>query len=178
MLTLTLFRHAKSSWDAPQLRDIDRPLNQRGKSQARKMGEWLSERQIDPDLLICSTARRARQTLKQLRKNWDCKADTVFESRLYLASPGVIIGLLDEFGKKIPHIMVIGHNPGLHILATRLAQKGESQALQRLAEKYPTSAVSVIESKAGKWKKIARAPGNLLYFATPKSLADDRATIS
>ena len=171
MLTLSILRHAKSDWGDPTLRDIDRPLNMRGKSQAKRMGAYLSENMIAPDLIICSNAKRARQTLKQMMKNWKSDAETIVDGRLYLASPSTITSLLEEVGKKHAHIMIIGHNPGLHMLAGRLANAGNKDALQTLAEKYPTCAFCAIRSEAGKWRKFDKCAGELIYFATPKILA-------
>jgi phosphohistidine phosphatase len=170
MLTLTIIRHAKSSWGDPLLRDIDRPLNLRGKSQAQRMGTYLTKKLIKPDIILCSTAKRARQTLKHLKKNWHTQARILKESQLYLASLSTITMLLEEFGAGHSHIMIIGHNPGLHMLANRLADKGPVDSMRLLTEKYPTSTVCVIRSDADNWKEIENARGELLLFATPKIL--------
>ena len=171
MLTLSIVRHAKSSWGDASLRDIDRPLNERGKAQALRLGSYLSEKQISPDLIICSSAKRARQTLKQMKKNWHTDSEVVVENQLYLASPNTIIRLLGEYGARHTHIMIIGHNPGLHMLAHKLSVRGNDEDLAILAEKYPTGTLCTIKSRAEKWKKIGKASGKLIYLATPKQLA-------
>ena len=171
MLTLSIVRHAKSSWGDPSLRDIERPLNDRGRSQALNLGVFLAENMIDPDLIICSSAKRARQTLKYLQKNWNSDAEVIEENQLYLASVNTIIKLLDELGEKASHIMIIGHNPGLHMLAEQLASNGNEDDLALLQEKYPTGTLCMIKSSADKWKKIGKAAGKLVYLATPKQLA-------
>ena len=171
MLTLSIVRHAKSSWGDPELRDIERPLNSRGKSQALNLGIFLAENMIDPDLVICSPATRARQTLKYLQKNWNSNAEVIIEKELYLASVMTMVRLLGETGQKHNHIMIIGHNPGLHMLADKLATNGEEDDLSLLHEKYPTGTLCVIGSQADKWKKIGKAAGKLIYLATPKQLA-------
>ena len=171
MLTLSIVRHAKSSWGDPGLRDIDRPLNDRGKGQAQQLGNYMSDEMIAPDLIICSSAKRARQTLKQMKKNWLSEAELIIESRLYLASPNTITALLGEYGQNHSHIMIIGHNPGLHMLAHKLAVRGDDDDLAILQEKYPTGTLCGIRSKADKWKKIGKAAGTLIYLATPRQLA-------
>jgi len=171
MLTLSIVRHAKSSWDDTTLRDIDRPLNERGKQQAQRLGNWLEESAIAPGLIICSTAKRVRQTLKKLQSNWHSDAELNIESRLYLASPNTIVSLLAEKGADHSHIMIIGHNPGLHILADKLVDTGDKDDLALLGEKYPTGTFCSINSKTDKWKKIGKSSGELIYLATPKQLA-------
>lgn len=171
MLTLSIVRHAKSSWGTPSLRDIDRPLNTRGKSQAQKLGTFLSDHELLPDLIICSSAKRARQTLKHLKKKWTTDAEIIVEDQLYLASPGTITTLLEELGNQHDHIMIIGHNPGLHMLAMRLAHHGKADDLDVLMEKYPTATLSVIQSDANKWEDIESGSGELKHFITPKNLA-------
>ena len=171
MLTLSIVRHAKSSWGDASLRDIDRPLNERGKQQAQRLGSWLEETGISPELIICSAANRARQTLKKMQTNWQTDAELIVENRLYLASPNTIISLLAEHGSERSHIMIIGHNPGLHMLAHALAHKGDTDHIALLREKYPTGTLCTINSKADKWKKIGKNSGKLIYLATPKQLA-------
>ncbi len=170
MLTLTMLRHAKSSWGDPLLRDKDRPLNARGKSQTKQMGEHLSQQNIDPDLIICSSAKRARQTLKQVSKNWQTDARIVLEDRLYLASTSSILSLFEEYGNSANHIMIIGHNPGFHTLASSLAASGDAHDIATLSQRYPTGTLCVIKSNAVQWQNIDSEAGELVIFTTPKSL--------
>ncbi len=171
MLTLSIVRHAKSSWGDPGLRDIDRPLNERGKAQAQRLGIYLANENISPDLIICSSAKRARQTFRQMDKDWQSDAEMIVDNRLYLATPNTIMAVLDEFGENHAHVMIIGHNPGFHMLAHKLADAGHKDDLAILQEKYPTGTLCVIRSKADKWKKIGKSAGKLIYLATPKQLA-------
>ncbi len=166
-----MIRHAKSSWDDPSQRDIDRPLNARGKKQSRQLGTFMEEQQIAPDRILCSPAKRARQTLKQIGKNWQCDAETVIENRLYLASVNTIRSLLEEYGKAHPHLLIIGHNPGLHMLAQKLAIRGTETDLDLLREKYPTATLCTIRVKTDCWKKIGKAGSKLIYLATPRQPA-------
>ena len=151
--------------------DKDRPLNARGKTQAQQMGSYLSQQQIEPELIICSSARRARQTLKKALKSWQSKAEIIFEDRLYLASTGTILSLLEELGKNASHLMIIGHNPGFHTLASGLATKGQGDDLLTLSQRYPTGTLCVIKSEADKWETLDQHAAKLDMFVTPKSLA-------
>ena len=170
MLTLTMLRHAKSSWGDTSLSDKERPLNGRGKSQAQQMGTHLTQKEIEPELIICSTAKRARQTLKQIMTHWQTNANVIYEDRLYLASTNSIVTLLAEHGSSVSHIMIIGHNPGFHQLASTLADTGDENDLATLSQRYPTATLCVIKSKAEQWKNIDQNTGELAIFTTPKSL--------
>ena len=152
------------------IRDKDRPLNARGKSQTQLMGEYLSQQGFDPDLIICSSAKRARQTLKQVSKNWQTDAKSVYEDRLYLASTSTILSLLQEYGSNANHIMIIGHNPGFHMLASSLADTGDAQDLATLSQRYPTGTLCVIKSNAVHWQNLDNGTAELTTFTTPKSL--------
>lgn len=167
---LTLVRHAKSSWDDSAVKDFDRPLNERGREQCEPMGELLQKTAIEPDLILCSTAKRARQTLNRLLKNWQTKAEIVFEGRLYLATSDRLLALLGKLGKNHKHIMLIGHNPGLHLLAFNLADRGEPAMLKTLAEKFPTLGMCSIKFESDAWKTLGN--GELAFFATPKTATD------
>jgi len=168
MLTLTLVRHAKSSWDEIGVSDSERPLNQRGKNQTGLMGDYLEKQKVKPDLILCSTARRARQTLIRLMRNWSTEAEISHDDRLYMASANDFPVLLEEYGKGRKHLMLVGHNPGLHMLAYSLAQKGGKEELKALAEKFPTLAISSLKLAGGKWKNLTK--GELDFYVTPKLL--------
>lgn len=176
MLTLALLRHAKSSWAYPTLDDFDRPLNARGAAAAPVMGRAIAELGIAPDLILCSTSRRTRETLTGLLPLIG-HTTVEFEDRLYLASAQDLIGRLqhvthDEHGRP-SSVLVIGHNPGLHSCAVMLAGKGDARALIRLQDRFPTGALAVINFEARAWRDIAAATGVLERFITPKDPAKD-----
>ena len=172
MLTLSIVRHAKSSWGDADLRDIDRPLNKRGKRQAQRLGAHLSKLALAPDLILCSPAKRACQTLARMMKGWQHEAEQIIDNRLYLASSGTILSLLEELGKARTHIMVIGHNPGLHMLSHSLAARGNPEELALLREKYPTATFSTIRARTEQWKKFGKVGGKLIYLVPPRQLAN------
>jgi phosphohistidine phosphatase len=176
MLTLTLVRHAKASRDDSSVKDFDRPLNERGKLQSDEMGALLQQRGVAPDLILCSTAKRTQQTLNRLLKRWPSKAEVVLEGRLYLAPTEKLLALIGKCGKTHKHVMVIGHNPGLHLLAFSLAERGDPGQLRSLAEKFPTLGVCSIRFETDSWKKLAN--GELVLLTSPKIAAENAAAKS
>src|SRR6266496_884279 len=124
MKTLFLVRHAKSSRDEPSLPDKDRPLNDRGKRDAPKMGERLAKREVTPDLILSSPAKRALETAQIIAKKLDYKlADIVVDERLYATGADDLLQLIHKLGAKPKSVMLFGHNPELTELAHRLSNK-------------------------------------------------------
>ena len=124
MKTLYLVRHAKSSRDDPMLPDKDRPLNDRGKRDAPRMAKQLAKRDVKPDLILSSPARRALTTAELFAKNLDYKVnDIVIDKRLYATSPEGLLQVIHEHGDKPKRVMLFGHNPELTELAHRLSGK-------------------------------------------------------
>lgn len=124
MKTLYLVRHAKSSRDAPMLPDKDRPLNDRGKRDAPRMAKQLAKRDVKPDLILSSPARRALTTAELFAKNLNYKVnDIVIDKRLYATSPEGLLEVIREYGDKPKRVMLFGHNPELTELAHRLSRK-------------------------------------------------------
>jgi len=171
MLTLSLLRHAKSSWEDGSLEDFDRPLAKRGEGAAPRMGAFMSEHGLAPQLILCSPAVRARQTLDLVLPRLAATPAVVYEDRLYLAASSVLLARLRKVDGNISHVMIVGHDPGMHGLAVALAGGGETSMLQALAAKFPTAALAVIRFKARSWAKVGHGTGRLELFATPKMLA-------
>jgi phosphohistidine phosphatase len=171
VLTLSLLRHAKSSWDHPQLKDFDRPLSSRGEAAAPRIGAFMAEHGIMPQLALVSTAVRTRQTLDLVLPWLPKRPVTVFEDTLYLATPTVMLARLRRVEAGYGHVMIVAHDPGLHGLAMSLAGTGEPALLGALAAKFPTAALAVIDFDAGAWPKVRPGGGRLRLFVTPKRLA-------
>ena len=170
MKTLILMRHAKSAWDVTGTKDIDRPLNARGRKAAPRMGEWLKAQKYRPDVVLCSTAARARETLELVKLSLPGGAAIEYQRGLYMAEPR---DLLREIGKapaSAGTLLLIGHNPGLEILAGQLAGKGEAKTLDALHRKLPTAGVAVIRFKAAQWSELAPGAGELVAFQRPRDL--------
>jgi phosphohistidine phosphatase len=163
---LLLLRHAKSSWDDPELDDHDRPLAKRGRRAAEDVGGLLRESGLAPDLVLCSTATRTRQTLELLGIGG---ADVRLEDRLYGAGEDELLDLVRELPEGAATVLVIGHNPGLHDLALRLATAASGPAADHLRGRFPTAALAVFEADG--WAELARGGGRLDSYVTPRDRA-------
>ena len=168
MLTLSLFRHAKSNWDDPGLKDFDRPLARRGEAAAPRMGAFMAEHGIEPDLILCSPAVRTRQTL-DLVLPYLAGPTVVYEEAFYLAAASQLLARVRRIEAKVRHVMIIGHDPGMHGLAIELAGAGAPEQMQALAAKFPTAGLAVLDFELDDWSTVARA-GQLRLFMTPKRL--------
>ena len=165
MKTLLILRHAKSSWGDEELSDHDRPLNKRGKRDAPRMGKLLRDTALAPDLIISSTAKRARKTAAKVAKS--CRYEGVIElaGELYLAVPSAYLEVLRNVADHYERVMVVGHNPGLEDLLTLLT--GERTPL-------PTAALAHIAVDIPSWHELSEdSRGNLLDLWRPKELDDD-----
>ena len=171
MLTLSLLRHAKSSWGDPGQKDFDRPLAERGREAAPRMGGYMAAQGLNPDLVLCSPAVRARQTLDLVLPQLTGQPTVEYEDALYLAAPSVLLARIRKIAAKVRHILVISHDPGMQGLAVELAAKGDPELLQAVASKFPTAGLVVITFKSNDWSKVAPGKGQLTHFMTPKRLA-------
>ena len=171
MKTLSLLRHAKSSWDDPVERDFDRPLNGRGHRAARRMGEWLRESGQTFDMVTASPALRIRQTIEGVEAGLGAKLKPAFDKRIYMASAASLFELIQEAPGEVGHLLLIGHNPGLEDLLL-LATEGDGSALRAEAElKYPTATFATIELPVESWAKVEeRIAGRLRNFIRPRDL--------
>lgn len=159
MKTLFVLRHAKSSWDSPELSDFERPLNERGEEAAPFMGELMKEKNLAPDLIVSSPAERAKQTATLVKNSAEFDAEIRFNERIYEASPLTLIHIISEFDDKFDSAMIVGHNPGLESLVRILS--GERHRM-------PTAALALIELDIENWSEIAANSGNLREFFIPK----------
>jgi len=169
MVTLSLFRHAKSAWGIPGLGDFDRPLAPRGEQAAPRMGAYMEREGLVPDVVLCSTAKRARQTLELAQAEWETKPEVIYEDGLYGAGPGEMLRSLQALPASCAHAMLIGHNPGMHSLAITLSGDGEADAMDALEIKYPTAALAVIEFEGG-WESVVPGAGYLRRFVVPRDI--------
>jgi phosphohistidine phosphatase len=170
MLTLSLLRHAKSSWANALLDDFDRPLAPRGEKAAPRMGAFIAERKLIPDLVLCSGSARTRQTLALASANWPSQPQTIYEDALYHATVPALFAQLHAAPNDKAHIMMVGHNPGLHALALQLIGSGDGPDLRNLAHKFPSGALAVIAFKRGHWRDVQPGDGHLSLFMRPKDL--------
>lgn len=167
-LRLILLRHGKSDWSGPATDDFSRPLAERGRRAARLVGAWLAGRGFLPDLVLCSPARRTRETWEELRKATSHEAPLVAERRLYLADAETILDSIRSGGEERT-LMVIGHNPGLGVAAEGLLR--DPPAGSRFA-KYPTGGTTIAAFDIGNWAEAEWGKGRLLAFLDPRELEE------
>lgn len=165
-MRLMLLRHAKSSWEDPAARDEDRPLAPRGARAAERMGEHLGELRIRPELVLCSSAVRTRQTLAAVLPALGDALEVRIEQGLYTFDAGVLLARLGEVPSTVSSVLVVGHNPAMQDLALRVADRGDR--LGDLALKFPTCAFAGIAFASGSWSRLA--DGELTRFVVPREL--------
>ena len=172
MRRVMLLRHAKSDW-AQAAGDRERPLNERGRGAAPKIGRYIAQAQTIPDLILCSTARRTRQTCDLVAARFSTAPQIVFEEELYLAESGTIIGLVRAVPDNFQTVMVIGHNPGIHQAAADLTGSGNTKDRATLSARFPTAALALIDFSNNEWAGISLHTGKLDRFITPRLLSDE-----
>jgi phosphohistidine phosphatase len=170
MLTLSLLRHAKSSWDDPAVKDFDRQLSDRGEKAAPRMGAYMAEHGLNPDLILCSPAVRARQTLALVLPQLCGGPAVTYEDSFYLAAPSLLLARIRKVGNTTRHILIVGHDPGMQGLALELSGEGNREQLQALASKFPTAGLAVLTFQLDEWADVAPAGGRLAHFMSPKRL--------
>lgn len=164
MKTLLILRHAKSSWKNSDYSDHARPLNTRGKSAAPRMGQLIYEEDIVPDVILSSTARRARDTADLVAEASGFENEVVYLDNFYHAGPSDYIDILKSLSKENDSAMVVGHNPGMEMLLEQLT--GET-------ERFPTAALAVIQLPIDFWTQLSdETDGELVRLWLPRELTD------
>jgi phosphohistidine phosphatase len=172
---LLLLRHAKAAQNATDGKDHSRPLNERGRAAAAAMGQWLAEHpKISPELALCSTSERTRETLS-IVADQGVQATARFERELYLAEPAAILDRIARVANTVERVMVIGHNPGIHELSRALvgkigARPAARLAFDRMRDKFPPGALAVIAFPVGGWTDVAPGKGRFESFTRPKDI--------
>ena len=154
MSRLYLLRHAKSSWKDASLDDHDRPLAPRGRKASKAIGRYMRDHDMEPELVLCSSAKRARQTLERLGP---AGLDARIEPGLYGAGADTLVARLREVPDGVHSVLLIGHNPGMQQLAFRLAG---------LDDKFPTAALATLECES--WARLETA--ELIDYVRPRDL--------
>lgn len=170
MPTLCLFRHAKSAWDDPTLDDHDRPLQARGERAAVLMGQFMRQRDIRPDLVLCSSARRAQDTWTLAATRLSGGHALSVERELYLGGDAALLERLRALPRSAGTVVLVAHQPDMQDLALLLVGNGPADDLARLREKFPTAGLAVIDVPGRGWRDLAPGSARLTLFATPKSL--------
>jgi phosphohistidine phosphatase len=168
MHTLYLLRHAKSSWADPSLADHERPLAPRGRRDAKRIAAHLVQFEIEPELVLCSTAVRTRDTLALVRPALGPTTRVELEAKLYAASSDELLDCIRALTDAVASAMLIGHNPGLQQLALDLASTGAER--ERLEAKFPTAALATLELASTTWSRLSEAGAELTSYVVPKQL--------
>ncbi len=159
MKTLLVLRHAKSSWDDPNLSDFDRPLNNRGKKAAPFIGELMAKNDLNPELILSSPAKRAKQTAKLAKESGNLTAPIKFNGKIYEASPNTLVDIISEIPNKFKSAMIVGHNSGVEILLTILT--GEQH-------QFTTANLAIIKLDINNWAKISKGCGKMKNLLRPR----------
>jgi phosphohistidine phosphatase len=157
--TLYILRHAKSSWDKPDLADFDRPLNERGLIAAPFMGEIIYDKQFQPDVILSSPAKRSKQTAILVKETAELKARIKYDDRIYEASPQILLQVVAEIDNKHESVMLVGHNPGI---------EGFIRYLTGKTVQMPTAALALIELNVNGWRDTDADDGKLKTVIRPK----------
>jgi phosphohistidine phosphatase len=166
MKTLLIVRHAKSSWKGPDIPDHDRPLKKRGRQDAMRLGRHLLDQDLVPQLIISSTAKRARKTGGLVAEACQYDEEILLERELYHAGPMGYIRTLRGVDDRYQRVMIIGHNPGLEVLLEVLT--GEARWL-------PAGALVCVDLPVQTWAEVQEyLDGDVVCLWTPKSLRKDQ----
>lgn len=172
MRRLILLRHAKAASHAGG-GDAERPLTNRGRRDASRVGRALAEEGLLPDTAVVSNAKRTRETLDLVLDEISEKIPVHIEARLYHAAPEALIEALHRTPRTIRTLLVVGHNPGLGDLAQALAGFGDRYARARMQAGFPTSAFAVLDFDVESWAEVKTGAGRLDRFIAPDDLASN-----
>lgn len=161
MKTLYLLRHAKSSWKDETLADIERPLNGRGRKASQTIGGFLKKQKVIPDLVLSSSAVRARQTTDLVMEAANLSSELRFDERIYEASAQKLLEVVKQIEKGKKNVLLVGHNPGLEEFL---------ELLTGSAETMPTGTLSKVILRASSWAAVSDEGGTLEWIVRPKEL--------
>lgn len=183
MAKLVLLRHAKSAW--PEVSDHERPLAPRGRRDAPAAGRWILLSGHLPDLVLCSTARRTRETWQLAQPEMGSTAQVRFEDGVYRATATGLLSIIRRTAPEVATLMVIGHDPAIPEVALMLAgqvaaadpgggpagQRERPDPLRRMQVKFPTAAVAVLELTGVTWSQLSPGQARLLEFMIPRDIS-------
>ncbi len=171
MKTLTVLRHAKSSWDDAVARDFDRPLNARGQRAAVTVGRHMRSEGLTFDHVVASPAVRIVETVEQVETGYGSALAPEWDRRIYLASASTLLDVVHELPAGADSALLIGHNPGLEDLVLMLVPDRVGDLLRdSVEEKFPTAALAMITFDTDDWGAIRSSAGTLVRFVRPRDL--------
>ena len=171
MLRLLLLRHSKAV-PFTGSGDHQRPLTERGRADAARLGAYILDEKIAPDAAIHSGAQRTKETLAIVAASLRPRVKISVEASLYEAGRAAFLDVVRHGPDKARSLLLVGHNPTIAEMTSRLSGTGESGALARMAGKFPTSALAVIDFDVAHWSEIDDGKGRLIAFVTPASLGE------
>ncbi len=171
MRRLMLLRHAKPETGVSQARDHERPLSASGRKSAPQIADYLAKHALDPDLVVCSTAMRARETVDLGSSAFERKPRIIYDRRLYNADPETLLKVVQETPDSVHTLLLVGHNPALQCFAGLLIATGDVEIRQQLLTDFPTAGLAIIDFQIDDWRKAHAQGGRLDRFITPQMLA-------
>lgn len=170
MKRIILLRHAKSSWQDADLADHDRPLNKRGRAAAPVMGQWLRQQSHVPDIILCSTSARTRETLNRMHLPVE-QSQIRFLEDLYLAPSDDLLSALRLVEDLHQATMIIAHEPGLSSLSQKLARRVAANCSDAF-DHFPTAAAAVFEAGLKRWDMLTYGSSDFTEFVKPRDLME------
>lgn len=169
MRRLLLLRHGKADRHSAG-GDRERPLMRRGEEDARRMGAFLHDEGMTPDLAVASNARRARQTLERALEAFPNHVTHLIENTIYQATVDHLVEILRQTPDRVGTLLAVGHNPSFAELAAYLAGRGEAAELAEMRAKFPTAALAILDFETDHWSEVRRGAARLAKFMTPARL--------
>jgi len=171
MKNIYLMRHSKAGQTKKQLlNDHDRPLTEKGRELCPAIGKYI--RVLGkPDLILCSTAKRAKDTAELISKPLGKSTKLIEMQKLYLASPGEILSVINEINDKINSVLIVGHNNGLQKFCVEFAGKGDKKKFREMRHNFPPASLAVFGLAQKKWDEVKMRSGFLKDFVMAKDLA-------
>jgi phosphohistidine phosphatase len=170
MKRLLLLRHAKSSWAEPAQSDSDRALSPRGVREAAIIADSVAATRPAPDRILCSHARRTRETLAALLPVLNAAPDITISQTLYNEAGADYISSIEEMSGDADVVLLIGHNPTIHVTALTLCGGGKDESRALLAAKYPPGSLAILDFQIADWTELAPGTGTLMDFICPRDL--------
>lgn len=173
MKTLMLLRHAKSDWNDAALDDFDRTLAPRGRKATPRVAGWMTAHRTLPDRALVSAAVRTVQTWQLLCETLGREISSDIRKDLYLASAGTLLAAIEETQETVRTLMVVGHNPGMEVLANMLAGPGSDEGeILRMAGGFPTAGLAVFSLPGDAWNTLSGDGAVLQAFVRPRELRE------
>nr|WP_297270384.1 histidine phosphatase family protein [Mesorhizobium sp.] len=164
MSRLLLLRHARAAWAEPGMRDFDRPLDATGRADADAMGAVMAREGVVPERVICSSARRARETWDAVMRHVPV-TDTIVTDQLYITDATGYLNFIRD-NDAVDSLLIVGHNPMIEDVCFALARDGRDEATGARANGFPTCGLAVIDFDGG-FGVVAPSRGFLEAFYTP-----------